>query len=204
MISSNWRSWGLNIFAQDVCGWKPNCQLGLVLMVTVEVTSLCTAQLPMICLMSSWAISWVWAKLQWRFPLGMVRQQSASPRRRGSKDLLLMVLWGALQYLKLQWVPGCCFQLCFHDFFLANPSHGSAARAGMTQLSHRCPTVQGFLCPDSKGWRGSGYPSGDSGCTSSPQHRGWAGGKFCPQKSSAPILPAPPKKPVPQTCCFSV
>lgn len=68
MISSNWRSWGLNIFAQDVCGWKSNCQLGLVLMVTVEVTSLCTAQLPMICLMSSWAISWVWAKLQWRFP----------------------------------------------------------------------------------------------------------------------------------------
>lgn len=84
-------------------------------------------------------------------PLGMVRQQSASPRCRGSKDLLLMVLWGALQYLKLQWVPGCCFQLCFHDFFLANPSHGSAVRAGMTQLTHRCPTVQGFLCSDSKG-----------------------------------------------------
>lgn len=151
-------------------------------MVTVEVTSLCTAQLPMICLMSSWDcsrdISWVWAKLQWRFLLGMARQPSASPRWKRSKDLLLVVLWGAggaLQDLKLQWVPGCCFQLCFHDFcgkpkpWLCCKSWGDpAVSAGQT----RCPTVQVLLCPDSKGWRGLGSLLGYSCCTSSPQHCG--------------------------------
>lgn len=87
-------------------------------------------------------------------PPGHGRAAKCIPKIRGSKDLLLMVLGGAGGHCSTLSSSGCQGAASSSAFmiFLANPSRGSAVRAGMTQLSHRCLTVQGFLCPHSKGW----------------------------------------------------
>lgn len=90
--------------------------------------------------------------------------------------------------------------------FVANPNHGSAVRAGMTEMSQL--VRQG--APQSKSFCAQTQKDDEVyvtlQMTVTVHHHLSIVGKFCPQKSSAPSLPAQLllKKPVPQTRCFSV
>ena len=126
-------------FAQNVCGWKPNCQLDLVLMIdtggTFPLYSSPSHDLPNEQLGHDWG-------LQSKTPVEISPGpgHGVPPRCMGSKDLLLLVLWGAEEgvgggsgselHQGTSSSSGCQGAAPSSHFmsFVAVPSHDSAER----------------------------------------------------------------------------